>query len=187
MTVQRFLSGSGTYTTPANAKYLIVKIVGGGSTGGSVAADPITGAASTFVGTGVNMTAGPGTSGGSGGVPGIGGGSTGGDINLAGGDGGAGNNNTTTTSGLGGASFFGGGGGSARNNEAGLNARVPGSGGGGAATGSNARAGGGAGGYCEKLITSPAASYSYVVGAGGTGVANAGNGANGIVIVEEYY
>lgn len=49
---------------------------------------------------------------------------------------------------------------------------VPGGGAGGssdgAASSGGAGAGGGAGSYCEKLISPPAASYSYAVGVGGT-------------------
>jgi hypothetical protein len=51
--------------------------------------------------------------------------------------------------------------------------------------------GGGAGGYVEKLITSPAATYTYTVGTGGAGGAAGtlagGNGAAGIIIVDEFY
>jgi hypothetical protein len=66
-----------------------------------------------------------------------------------------------------------------------------GGGGGGAAT-SGIGAGGGAGGYVEHIITSPAATYTYAVGAGSAGVAgtaagNGGAGAAGILIVEEHY
>ena len=53
--------------------------------------------------------------------------------------------------------------------------------------------GGGAGGYVEKIIASPSATYSYAVGAGGTaGTAGSGGsaggaGGSGIIIVEAYY
>jgi hypothetical protein len=49
------------------------------------------------------------------------------------------------------------------------------------------------GGYIDAIITSPASSYSYQVGAGGTsGTAGTsgyvgGAGGSGIIIVEEYY
>lgn len=59
----------------------------------------------------------------------------------------------------------------------------PGGGGGGSATAvvsASAASGGGAGGYARKWITSPAASYACVVGAGGAGgAAGANNGAAG--------
>ena len=53
-----------------------------------------------------------------------------------------------------------------------------GGGSGGGGNGSNARGtGGGGGGFCQKLIASPSATYSYAVGAGGAAVgqATAGN------------
>lgn len=50
-----------------------------------------------------------------------------------------------------------------------------------AATNSAGAGGGGAGAYAVALITSPAASYAYVVGAGGTpGAAGANNGGAGV-------
>jgi hypothetical protein len=58
---------------------------------------------------------------------------------------------------------------------------------------SPAGGGGAAGGYVEKLITSPAASYSYSIGAGGTSGAagtsgqTGGVGGSGIIIVDEFY
>jgi hypothetical protein len=55
-TVQKFTSGTGTYTTPANVKYLKVKMVGGGGAGsgsgtGVGSANGSAGTASTFGGT----------------------------------------------------------------------------------------------------------------------------------------
>jgi hypothetical protein len=44
----------------------------------------------------------------------------------------------------------------------------------GAGTGAGA-GGGGGGGYCAKLITSPSATYTYTIGAGGTGGASGAN------------
>lgn len=57
----------------------------------------------------------------------------------------------------------------------------PGGGGGGVANAAGASAGGGgAGGYCEKTIAAPSATYSYVVGTGGGGAASSNSaGANG--------
>jgi hypothetical protein len=162
-------------------------MVGGGSSGGTLAADPALGGATTFSGTGVSMTAnGGGTA--SGGTSPAGGTASGGDINITGGDGGAGDNNATTVGGTGGASYFGGGGGGGLTGNSGHNAAAFGSGGGGGAGVSNAaRAGGAAGGYSEKVIGSPAATYSYSVGTGGSGVSGAGNGAGGVIIIEEFY
>lgn len=71
-----------------------------------------------------------------------------------------------------------------------------GGGGGGGSTGSGGRGapgGGGAGEYVELIISSPAATYSYSVGAGGTaGSAGTGGGAggaggSGVILVTEYY
>ena len=77
------------------------------------------------------------------------------------------------------------------------NAVVPGSGGSGAATSSSSvgyyGSGGGAGAFLRKLITSPAATYAYVVGQGGAGgvigtngVAG-GAGADGYIKVTAYF
>lgn len=169
-------------------KYLIVRVLGGGSSGGTVAADPAVGSASTFVGAGVSITANTGGSASTGIAP-PGGTATGGDLNVTGGHGHPGNNNATTQAGNGGASPFGqGGGGGSAAGTSGLNSNVPGAGGGGGATSSNSRAGGAAGGYSEKLIQSPSiAGYSYTVGSGGSGVANAGNGGNGLITIEEHF
>jgi hypothetical protein len=73
-----------------------------------------------------------------------------------------------------------------------------GAGGGGASASSNTNSahggsGGGAGGYIEAIIPSPSGTYSYAVGSAGTGQAAGsnghagGNGAAGIIIVEEHY
>jgi hypothetical protein len=49
-------------------------------------------------------------------------------------------------------------------------------------------AGGGAGATIWAQINNPAATYAYTVGVGGSGVTpNSGNGADGIIIVEEHY
>jgi len=52
--------------------------------------------------------------------------------------------------------------------------------------------GGGSGGCVEHIFTSPAASYSYAVGAGGAGASGTtggagGSGAAGMIIVDEHY
>ena len=41
-------SGSGTYTTPTNCKFLFVKMVGGGGSGGAYTADGVAGGTTTF-------------------------------------------------------------------------------------------------------------------------------------------
>jgi hypothetical protein len=55
-------------------------------------------------------------------------------------------------------------------------------------------AGGGGGGYTEKIIKSPSATYSYAVGAGGAGGTGGGTGGGlggagyaGVIIVTEFY
>lgn len=209
-TVQQFTSGSGTYNTPVGVQWIRVRMVGGGGGGGS------TGSVGTGVGgTGGNTTFGtsllvanggqggsPGTAGGggdggSGGTASLGSGPVG--IALTGGSGTGGSHLNINAGGGGGAAspFGGAGGGSAAGASAGRNA-VPntGSGGGGphGLVGNfSAGAGGGAGGYVEAIITSPAASYSYSVGAAGAGASAGtggdagGSGGSGYIIVEEYY
>jgi hypothetical protein len=210
-TVQTFTSGSGTYTTPANCSYIVVRMVGGGGGGGggNTNATPYgigaAGTASSFGGT--LLSAGGGAPGA---IPTIGGGT-------------GGTNSVTPTTGMtvlinqpgnpaqylndsttpaysggsnGGSSVFGGagqgsvsgGGGSANTNS--------GSGGGGSSNAGGASCyaaiGGGAGGYLEAIITNPTSSYAYVVGAGGTGGSGnasgpGGNGASGYIEVTEFY
>lgn len=194
ITRQQFLSGSGTYTTPANVTAIKVRAIGGGGGGqgsGTGAGSGGNGGDTTF---GVlTATKGSGGTGGpvAGGVP------TGGDINITGGTstGGAGGN-TFQYGGAGGCSLFGGfgGGGSPANSGVAAVANS-GSGGGGGGCGATVSSGGGgsAGGYLEKLISSPSATYSYAVGAGGaagtagTSGAAGGAGGSGIIIVEEFY
>jgi len=206
-TIQRFLSGSGTYTTPANCKAIKVRMVGGGgggggggyaSTGGSSSQ-----AGSTTFGTSL-LTCTGGLGGPTASVPGTA------TVNspaipiiaLTGSCGGGFTSNGPSygiygTGGTGGCSPFGGNAQGAANSY-GLNAVTnsgSGGGGGGSTTALDAfsGAGGGSGGYIEALITSPDATYSYVVGAGSTGGTAGtsgyigGNGGSGIIIVEEYY
>jgi len=185
-TVQVFTSGSGTYTTPAGCRAIFVRMVGGGSSGATYLADNVGGGATTF---GSSFLTCNGASAGTGGQPGAGGTATGGDINFTGAAGGAGTASSAGPAGSGGSSPFGGGGIGGTTGQAGGNAATnSGSGGGGGAVSSSVgRAGGSAGGYLEKLITSPSATYSYAIGAGGSGVSNAGNGGAGIIIVQEFY
>ncbi len=200
-TQQIFTSGSGTYTTPAGCTYIVVRLAGGGgggggsgtSGGGSSGTNGGNTTFSTLTGSGgssaTSQSAGPG------------GAASGGDINFPGE---AGNNASSdlTTFALAGvaggaSSFFGGRGNAGGPTTAGGNA-VANSGGGGGGAGLNgvtgeSGGGGGAGGSVQKLITSPAATYSYAVGSAGSGQAAGtsgqagGNGATGIIIVEEHY
>lgn len=208
-TSQIFTSGSGTYTTPANTKYIRIRMVGGGGGGGGAGVFATPGGAgsdgtnSTF-GT---ITAGKGIGANASGAPGAGGtvtlgmgsglaydgsvGFTGALLALTQGNvpGGAG-----ASSPLGGGGNAGSGG-----NAIGSGGATPntGSGGGGASATTAALSyyggGGGAGAYVDVIVTSPSSTYSYAVGAGGAG-GSAGSGGNGggagaagIIVVEEFY
>lgn len=203
-TRQVFTSGTAqTYTTPANVKYIEITCVGGGGGGAGSGTTPgaaAAGGATTF--SGGTMSAGGGGAGTAAtGSPAAGGTASGGDINLPGAAGGATTSTANYPGGPGGNSVLGGGGPmgyavSASTPGAGAAAATnSGSGGGGAGSSTTAGpgGGGGAGAMCNKVITSPAASYTYTVGAGGaagtagtTGAAG-GAGAAGLIIVDEYY
>jgi hypothetical protein len=196
-TVQRFTSGSGTYTPAALVRRIRVCMVGGGGGGGASATNggAVGGDTSFASWTAIHGNGGAvgGTStGGAGGTAGVNGTGT----LLArfdGADGGDGSNTSTTAfGGPGGSSVFGGGGAlslqNATANAAKANTGSGGSGGG--QNGGNGGGGGGAGEYVEFNVTAPVA-VSYAVGAGGAGGAagtQAGAaGAAGIIIVEEFY
>lgn len=199
-------SGTGdatlTFSQVLAPLYLHIRLVGpggggagSGTTGGGAGSNGS--AATTFgsltgnVGVGApSTTAGSGGTGSGGNVLNINGGSgtggglaTGGSSQIAGGNGGS-------------APYFGGGGAGQANNAGGTGLTNTGGGGaGGGFSGVTAQAGGGggAGGYVEHIQTAPAATYSYVVGAGG-GAGTAGTsgqtgsaGAAGIIVVQEYY
>lgn len=195
-TRQVFLSGSGTYTTPANVLWVRIRVVGGGSGGGGGnSSTPSTGGgASTFSG-GTLSAAGGGTASAVSG-PSAGGAASGGNLlNIPGGSGQGSAGTLNAVGGMGGSSCLGGAGAGAAGATSGSAAAAnSGSGGGGGGGGSTASiAGGGAAGGCvEHIITSPAASYTYAVGTGGAGATgttagSGGAGAAGIVIVEEHY
>jgi hypothetical protein len=200
-TRQYLTSGTAaTYTTPAGAKTLIVKMIGGGGGGGgSGTSDQDGGAGGTTSFNSIEAAGGSGgvqeASGGAGGAGGTGGtgsaslrlnGSAGGRAigidNTNGGNGapglfglGAGLSGTSGGSGSAGATNTGAGGG-------GAGFDGPGS--------ANGAGGGGSGEYVEIVITSPSATYTYTVGAAGaagTGSRNGGAGGSGLIIVEEYY
>jgi hypothetical protein len=186
-----FNSGSGTYTTPANAKYLVVEMAGGGAGGAGGGSGSPGGGTSGGTSTFATLTCTGGAAG-----TGTGGTGSGGDINIQGGSGGQTYliNSTTSLGGSGGVSFFGGNG-TAVAGGVGSTATGPGSGGGGGSGTSSAAggSGGSAGGYLRRLIVAPAASYAYSVAAAGTaggagtnGFAG-GAGAPGIIIVTAYF
>jgi hypothetical protein len=197
-TIQRFLSGTAaTYTTPANVKWIRIRMVGGGGGGGEGGNTALSaaGGASTF--SGGSLSAGGGgaasnsTAGGAGGTP-----ANGNVISIPGGSGGGSNGATNGVGGNGGNSYFGGGGGGGQGGtQPGLGGSTnTGGGGGGGSLSTSSAAGGGAGAYIEHIISAPAASYTYTVGAGGAGMSgggagggDGGAGAAGIIIVEEHY
>ena len=200
-TVQRFTSGSAqTYNTPANVRYLRVQMVGGGGGGGAVTVNVGTAGGDTIFDTwtaikGNGGGIGSNPTGGNGGTSGVNG--TGILVNrVDGAKGGGGATNggaaVTVSGGGGGVSFFGGAGAGVQQAAGTAAATNSGSGGGGGSqSAGQAAGGGGAGEYVEFLITSPAASYTYTVGAKGTGgtagTVAGGDGGAGIIIVTEYY
>jgi hypothetical protein len=211
-TIQKFTSGSGTYTTPAGVLYINTKMVGagGGGSGGGTSGQGTggTGGNTTF-GTSLLVANGAsgGVGGGAGGVGGtasLGSGPIGTAIQGATGQGAGVQGVVSTYEGAGaaGASSPFGGAGSGTNqggsgNAGGAAIANSGSGGGGSSVTNSANnasgAGGGAGGYIDALISSPLSTYSYAVGAGGTaGTAGAsgsagGAGGSGYIIITEYY
>jgi hypothetical protein len=197
ITVQRLTSGTGaTYTTPANCKWIEVEIQAGGGGGGGSGTTPGnggTGGTSTF-----NSISAVGGGGGTGATAGTAGTASGGNVlNLSGYAGQAGSGATLSPGGNGGTSRFGGTGhggqvGAGTGANGGANTGSGGGGGGVNAT-VNGGGGGGSGGYILHTITSPAATYTYTVGAGGTSGTLGTNGAaggvggTGVIIVREYY
>lgn len=207
-TVQKFTSGSGTYTTPAGVRYIKVEMVGGGGGGaGSGTASQGTGGNggnTTFGTTLLAANGGAGavsTSGGAGGTASLGTGpvgqattgetgaalpsvNSGGVYGTAGGWGGS----APYFNGAGAPVYQAAGGAGVTNTGGG------GSGGGGSATANSlAGGGGGSGGFVSAIINSPSSTYSYAVGSAGTagsagtnGYAG-GAGGSGIIIVYEYY
>lgn len=197
-TVQVFTSGtSQTYTTPGGCVGIQVELVGPGGGGGGSGTTPGNGSNGSTATVFSTVTGNVGVGGsGSGAGNGTGGTASSGDVNLTGADGGAGSASTSAVNGgNGGSSYFGGGAPTVgAGGTAGKDAKAnTGSGGGGATANSGQGTGGGAGGYARKFIASPAATYTYTVGAGGaggtagTGGQAGGAGAAGIIIVTEYY
>ena len=193
-------SGTGTYTTPTGAAYLIIEMVGGGSGGSGAGTSGTAGTSGGNTTFGTSFLTCNGGTGGSAPTSGFGGTATGGDINVQGSPGSGGWDCRTDSEyqqgGNGGDSFFGGGGRGGFVNVGG-NAVGYGSGGGGGGVVNTSNAftggGGGAGGYLKKTITSPSSSYSYAIGAGGAGGAglgghfSGGSGASGVIMVTAYF
>lgn len=189
-TRQYLTSGTGaTYTTPANCKKLIIKMIGAGGGGGAQATNNgNTGGTTTFDSIGaIGGSAGTNGGSGSGGAGGTGG-SGSAALRLPG-SGGHGN----VEGGLGAPGIFGMGAptytaGAANGAAGGANT---GAGGGGGHSTTIFGGGGGSGEYVEIVISSPAATYTYTIGAvgagGAAGTQSGGNGGSGLIIVEEYY
>lgn len=216
-TVTKYLTGSGTYTTPANVAYVEIEMVGQGGGGSSGAGSTGTGNGGTA---GSDSTFGPMTAGGGGGGradgPNNANGGAGGTASLGsgpigialtgGGGGGTPVYNAASSAldiggGIGGSSALGGAGQANGNGGGNGSAGAANTGGGGSggtvnvALGMTAGAGGGSGGYIKAIINNPAATYSYSVGtAGGTGGATTGSGSgvggaggSGVIIITEFY
>lgn len=171
-----YISGSGTWTPPTGCTWFEYCMVGGG--GGGAGSGTGAGAGGAGGTTTFGSTSATGGSGGSGSNSGGGGSGSGGDLNIRGGFPASGlppNSVGPAQFPIGGDSaMFG----------AGTQASGPtyGAGGYGGANSSSIASGGagGGGGGIVKIVTSPAASYSYSVGAGGTaGTAGTGGGAGG--------
>lgn len=215
-TVQKFTSGSGTYTTPVGVSYIRVRMVGGGGGGsGSGTASwgaPGDGGNTTFGSSLLTANGGKGASygfsvgqGGTGGTASLGTGPVGTALSGATGSGGPlVQTGTTQVAGAPGASSPFGGAGAAGSTGGGASgaggAAVTNSGSGGGGAGSPnvsgvvvSGFGGGAGGYIDAIISSPSSTYSYAVGASGTaGTAGTsgyagGAGGSGYIEVTEYY
>lgn len=172
---QSFPSSS-TWNKPANLKYVVVEVWGGGGGGGSNTSAGGTGGTSSF---GAHCSASGGAGGTSGAVGGAGGIGSNGDFNLRGTQGG--NLDASRYGGSGGAAPRGGGG------AATAAGSEPGGGGGSGVANSGL---GGGGGYAIKTIiaSSLGSSETVTVGAAGAaGGASAFAGAIGYVNVTEYF
>lgn len=203
-TVQRFLSGSGTYTPRSGVTYIEVEVSGGGGGGGGGGTSVVNGSA------GSQTTFGPMTANG-GGAPSGGSGGVGGTASITtsstviqilatqGGDGAPAAANANSSSGGNGGNNPLGGAGRASfafpmTNGSDGHANTGGGGGGGGAgsgTSISGAAGGGAGGYAKALFISPSSPISYSVGTGGNGGVGSqttgGKGGSGVIVVTEYY
>ena len=195
------LSGTNsTYTTPANALWLEIEMVGGGAggagglgaggaagatcwnTSGTACTTPVYSAGGANATTGGSVT-GTGTC----------------FMAVTGATGGGGNSTTASTSssgGQGGGSILGGAGPGVNGSTGGNAITNSGSGGGGGgASGvtTNSASGGGAGAGCRAIVTSPAGTYVYTIGLGSSGggpngtINGGGTGAAGRITVIEHY
>lgn len=200
-TIQTFTTGSGTYTRPTSPTPLYIRVVMVGGGGGGGGSNP----GGTRGNSGGNTTFGTSllvANGGTGGLRGNDGG-VGGTASLGSGPIGIATQGAPALStqsdvsdcgGTNGASSplgSGGGGGIlADGNGVAATGFGAGGGGGGSTAGAACGAGGAAGGYVDAIITSPASTYAYAIGSGGTGTTGHSNGSNatgGEIIVYEFY
>lgn len=188
---RQYLTSGTTYTTPDNCRQIIVKMVGAGGGGGGYGSAANGGAGGDTTFNGVVAKGGGGGVAGTGGAPGTGG--TGGVGSAAFRQQGSGSMNNMGLGSRGGDSRLGFGA-AGSPGAIGVNASAnSGGGGGGAGSSAPTTAGSGPGGggeYAELIINSPAATYSYAIGAAGaagTGSTAGGAGGSGLIIVEEYY
>lgn len=196
-TIQKFTSGTGTYTTAAGTLYIRVRMVGGGGSGaqtngggsGNDGNDTTFGTALLNAGKG---KAGTVTIGGAGGTSSLGSGPIG--TALPGGAGEATAGALINASGgNGGASAFGGAGGGAQPTSGASTAGGANTGGGGGGGAGSASAsgggGGGSGGFVDAIIVPTASqTFLFVVGAGGTSSGGgSAAGGSGYIEVTEYY
>lgn len=200
LATRQVLTSSGTYTTPAGARQLRIRMVGGGGGGGGGFGTSNGAAGSDGGDTVFNSVHAAGGQHGSGGTSSGQGNGGAGTTNGTGsaswrslGQGGAGGVQSPNAApgASGGSSILGGG---ARGGIAGENALGYGGGGGGGQSGpGGASGGGGQGGeYVELIINSPNSTYAETIGVGGNGGSTAGaydggNGFQGVIIVDEYY
>jgi hypothetical protein len=196
-------SGSGTYTVPTNARFLLVKMAGAGGGGGGSGAGGGgggaggTGGTTTFGsslltctgGTG-GVWGGAGTAGGDGGTATIGSGASGVAVTGNAGNqypGGYNSTNVYTAGSLGGTSPLG------RSGYGGSSNGAGGQGGGSSGTAIVVGTGGGAGGYIEAYVSPLSATYAYSIGTGGTaGTAGTSGfvviaGGNGIIFITAFF
>lgn len=181
-----------TYTTAATARQIKARYCAGGGGGAGSASTGGNGGASSFG----SVVASSGIGGATTGISGAGGsGGVGSAFGVfasssvwcpAGNGGGATNDTANYVSGLGGGSAFGGGGGGTSKGN-GIAGAANTGGGGGSVYNVADLTGGGGGQCCEVIINSPAGTYLYTVGVGGTAGTNAGAGGSGFLIVDEYY
>lgn len=186
---RQILTSGTTYTTPAGALKIRVRMWGGG--GGGAASGTSTAAAAGGDTSFNSITAKGGAAGVRTGASADAGNGTGtASLRLKGALGQS-SSTVEATGGFGGGTSLCGPTAGAQQNNAGNSANAnTGCGGQGGAAGGSAYGGGQAGEYAEFEITNPSASYTYAIGAGGaggTGGSAGGAGGSGLIVVEEFY